>query len=81
MLILWCLSLQILTNLLTNDGLPFPFCLLCRSKGIFFVAIDLNMPLPDQGPFDIVMHKVRIGYSLGTLPYLIVNLQFKSEMS
>ncbi|KAF3434531.1 hypothetical protein FNV43_RR21616 [Rhamnella rubrinervis] len=30
---------------------------LARSKGIFFVAIDLNRPLADQGPFDIVLHK------------------------
>ncbi|KAL5560922.1 hypothetical protein UlMin_030669 [Ulmus minor] len=31
---------------------------LARSKGIFFVAIDLNRPLSDQGPFDIVLHKL-----------------------
>lgn len=31
----------------------------CRNKGILFVAIDHNRPLSDQGPFDIVLHKVR----------------------
>ncbi|CAN0920887.1 Inositol-tetrakisphosphate 1-kinase 2, partial [Linum grandiflorum] len=30
----------------------------CRNKGILFTAIDLNKPLGDQGPFDIVIHKV-----------------------
>lgn len=29
-----------------------------RNKGILFVAIDQNRPLSDQGPFDIVLHKV-----------------------
>ncbi|CAN0920881.1 Inositol-tetrakisphosphate 1-kinase 2, partial [Linum grandiflorum] len=32
-------------------------CLRCRNKGILFTAIDLNKPLGDQGPFDIVIHK------------------------
>lgn len=32
--------------------------MLCRNKGILFVAIDQNRPLSDQGPFDIVLHKV-----------------------
>jgi hypothetical protein len=31
-----------------------------RKKGIQFVAIDHKRPLSDQGPFDIVLHKVRI---------------------
>ncbi|PON86829.1 Inositol-tetrakisphosphate 1-kinase [Trema orientale] len=31
---------------------------LARSKGVFFVAIDLNRPLSDQGPFDILLHKL-----------------------
>lgn len=31
---------------------------LCRNKGILFVAIDQSKPLSDQGPFDIVLHKV-----------------------
>jgi len=30
----------------------------CRNKGIFFVAIDLNKPMLEQGPFDVVLHKV-----------------------
>ncbi|KAB1208602.1 Inositol-tetrakisphosphate 1-kinase 2 [Morella rubra] len=30
---------------------------LARNKGIFFVAIDLNRPLSEQGPFDVVLHK------------------------
>jgi hypothetical protein len=30
----------------------------CRKKGIQFVAIDQKLPLSDQGPFDIVLHKV-----------------------
>ncbi|XP_039137311.1 inositol-tetrakisphosphate 1-kinase 3-like isoform X1 [Dioscorea cayenensis subsp. rotundata] len=31
---------------------------LARKKGIMFVAIDQNRPLSDQGPFDIVLHKL-----------------------
>lgn len=31
---------------------------LARSKGILFVAIDQSKPLSDQGPFDIVLHKL-----------------------
>lgn len=31
---------------------------LARNKGIFFVAIDQTKPLSDQGPFDIVLHKL-----------------------
>ncbi|KAL6176689.1 hypothetical protein ACLB2K_053322 [Fragaria x ananassa] len=31
---------------------------LARNKGISFVAIDLSRPLSDQGPFDIVLHKL-----------------------
>ncbi|KAG5526255.1 hypothetical protein RHGRI_032515 [Rhododendron griersonianum] len=33
---------------------------LARNKGIFFVAIDRSRPLSDQGPFDVVLHKVVI---------------------
>ncbi|MBA0672629.1 hypothetical protein Goklo_025362, partial [Gossypium klotzschianum] len=29
-------------------------------KGILFVAIDVNLPLSDQGPFDIILHKVSL---------------------
>ncbi|KAG6502408.1 hypothetical protein ZIOFF_042300 [Zingiber officinale] len=32
---------------------------LARKKGIIFVAIDHFQPLLNQGPFDIVLHKVR----------------------
>lgn len=31
---------------------------LAGNKGIFFVPIDLNRPLSDQGPFDVVLHKL-----------------------
>lgn len=31
---------------------------LARSKGISFVAIDQSRPLSDQGPFDILLHKL-----------------------
>ncbi|KAM7514457.1 hypothetical protein LguiA_004040 [Lonicera macranthoides] len=31
---------------------------LARNKGILFVAIDQTKPLSDQGPFDIVLHKL-----------------------
>ncbi|CAK9157931.1 unnamed protein product [Ilex paraguariensis] len=31
---------------------------LARSNGILFVAIDQSRPLSDQGPFDIVLHKL-----------------------
>lgn len=32
--------------------------LIARDKGIVFVPIDQNRPLADQGPFDIVLHKL-----------------------
>ncbi|KAI6701522.1 hypothetical protein NL676_015846 [Syzygium grande] len=31
---------------------------LARNKGILFVAIDISRPLADQGPFDVVLHKI-----------------------
>lgn len=31
---------------------------LARNKGILFVAIDHTKPLSDQGPFDVVLHKL-----------------------
>ncbi|KAH7524836.1 hypothetical protein FEM48_Zijuj06G0161300 [Ziziphus jujuba var. spinosa] len=31
---------------------------LARNKGILFVAIDHNRPLAEQGPFDVVLHKL-----------------------
>lgn len=30
----------------------------CRNKGISFIAIDPNRTLSEQGPFDVVLHKV-----------------------
>ncbi|CAO2813578.1 unnamed protein product [Amaranthus hypochondriacus] len=32
--------------------------LVARNKGILFVPIDQNKPLAEQGPFDIVLHKL-----------------------
>jgi len=32
---------------------------LARKKGIHFVSIDETRPLSEQGPFDIILHKVR----------------------
>ncbi|KAL3538769.1 hypothetical protein ACH5RR_002135 [Cinchona calisaya] len=31
---------------------------LARSKGILFIPIDVKQPLSDQGPFDVVLHKL-----------------------
>ncbi|XP_027163534.1 inositol-tetrakisphosphate 1-kinase 3-like isoform X3 [Coffea eugenioides] len=31
---------------------------LARSKGILFIAVDVKQPLSDQGPFDVVLHKL-----------------------
>ena len=31
---------------------------LFRKKGIHFVSIDETCPLSEQGPFDIILHKV-----------------------
>ncbi|KAJ3674066.1 hypothetical protein LUZ60_006058 [Juncus effusus] len=31
---------------------------LARNKGILFVAIDQNRPLTEQGPFDVILHKL-----------------------
>jgi hypothetical protein len=39
-------------------SLSQPSKMYCRKKGILFVAIDHKRPLSDQGPFDIVLHKV-----------------------
>ncbi|XP_022763563.1 inositol-tetrakisphosphate 1-kinase 3-like isoform X6 [Durio zibethinus] len=41
-----------------NSFLKPKFERLARNKGILFVAIDLNRPLSDQGPFDIILHKL-----------------------
>lgn len=29
-----------------------------RNKGIVFVAVDRNRPLEEQGPFDVILHKI-----------------------
>ncbi|KAG8088006.1 hypothetical protein GUJ93_ZPchr0010g10844 [Zizania palustris] len=31
---------------------------LARKKGIHFISIDETRPLPEQGPFDIILHKL-----------------------
>ncbi|XWS63030.1 hypothetical protein CRYUN_Cryun06bG0061700 [Craigia yunnanensis] len=41
-----------------NSFLQPEFERLARNKGILFVAIDINRPLSDQGPFDIILHKL-----------------------
>ncbi|KAG5526257.1 hypothetical protein RHGRI_032515 [Rhododendron griersonianum] len=46
---------------------------LARNKGIFFVAIDRSRPLSDQGPFDVVLHKVCVDFSIGKPKLLIVD--------
>ncbi|OWM79130.1 hypothetical protein CDL15_Pgr003301 [Punica granatum] len=47
-----------LTSKKKNSFLQPKFEALARNKGIFFVAIDSNKPLADQGPFDVVLHKL-----------------------
>ncbi|GAB2219386.1 hypothetical protein Droror1_Dr00007021 [Drosera rotundifolia] len=32
--------------------------ILARTKGISFIPIDQNRPLPEQGPFDVLLHKL-----------------------
>lgn len=47
----------------------------CRNKGISFVAIDQNRPLSDQGPFDVVLHKVGVDLFFTETP---TNIFFKN---
>lgn len=47
-----------LTSKKTKSFLQPQFEGLARNKGILFVAIDQNRPLSEQGPFDIVLHKL-----------------------
>ncbi|XP_059634384.1 inositol-tetrakisphosphate 1-kinase 3-like [Cornus florida] len=47
-----------LTSKKTKSFLQPKLEVLARNKGILFVAIDQNRPLSDQGPFDIVLHKL-----------------------
>jgi len=44
--------------LMSRLSLSHPYKTYCRKKGILFVAIDHKRPLSDQGPFDIVLHKL-----------------------
>ncbi|KAL1355433.1 inositol-tetrakisphosphate 1-kinase 4 isoform X2 [Arachis hypogaea] len=46
-----------LTSKKKKSFLQPKFLSFARNKGIFFVAIDLNKPLLEQGPFDVVLHK------------------------
>lgn len=48
----------------------------CRNKGISFVAIDQNRPLSDQGPFDVVLHKVGVDLFFMETP---TNIFFKNH--
>ncbi|KAL8487758.1 hypothetical protein ACS0TY_024182 [Phlomoides rotata] len=47
-----------LTSKKVKSFLQPKFERLARKKGILLVAIDQNRPLSDQGPFDIVLHKL-----------------------
>ncbi|KAL3351671.1 hypothetical protein AABB24_019972 [Solanum stoloniferum] len=47
-----------LTSKKTKSFLQPKLVGLARNKGILFVAIDQSRPLSDQGPFDIVLHKL-----------------------
>ncbi|KAM2947849.1 hypothetical protein FF1_034936 [Malus domestica] len=47
-----------LTSKKKKSFLQPKFVGLARNKGIFFIAIDVNKPLSDQGPFDVVLHKL-----------------------
>lgn len=50
----------------------------CRKKGILFVAIDQNRPLSDQGPFDIVLHKVSVSVMFLAFPLICNAMNLKS---
>ncbi|XP_051132461.1 inositol-tetrakisphosphate 1-kinase 3-like [Andrographis paniculata] len=41
-----------------NSFLRPKFLNVARTKGIEFVPIDVNKPLSEQGPFDIILHKI-----------------------
>ncbi|KAG4910312.1 hypothetical protein JHK87_056428 [Glycine soja] len=47
-----------LTSKKKKSFLQPSFTGLARNRGINFVAIDLNKPLLEQGPFDIILHKL-----------------------
>ncbi|CAO2817734.1 unnamed protein product [Amaranthus hypochondriacus] len=47
-----------LTSKKTKSFLQPKLEFIARRKGITFVAIDIDKPLSEQGPFDIVLHKL-----------------------
>jgi hypothetical protein len=49
-----------LANLLFFRLLLDEFLIMCfgRKNGISFVSIDESIPLSEQGPFDVILHKV-----------------------
>lgn len=51
----------------TRGKFPFPKILedLCYDNSIEFVVIDMNKKLEDQGPFDVIIHKILEWYNLG----------------
>ncbi|KAK9286227.1 hypothetical protein L1049_014613 [Liquidambar formosana] len=53
---------------------------LARNKGILFMAIDLNRPLSDQGPFDVVLHKIMaFGLTLFSSFFLIILKDYRQK--
>lgn len=51
----------------TRGKFPFPKILedLCLDNSIEFVVIDMNRKLDEQGPFDVILHKILEWYNLG----------------
>ncbi|KAL2324303.1 hypothetical protein Fmac_023361 [Flemingia macrophylla] len=47
-----------LTSKKKKSFLQPTFTALARNKGIYFIAVDVNKPLPEQGPFDVILHKL-----------------------
>ncbi|KAL8541635.1 hypothetical protein ACS0TY_002777 [Phlomoides rotata] len=47
-----------LTSKKKKSFLKPKFIRLARNKGIEFVSVDLKRPLSEQGPFDIILHKL-----------------------
>ncbi|KAJ3703485.1 hypothetical protein LUZ61_007190 [Rhynchospora tenuis] len=47
-----------LTKKKVNSFMQPKLLSLARKKGIFFVEIDFNRPLSEQGPFDVILHKL-----------------------
>lgn len=70
-----CLKVCLLFFCLDTCTSCWKYChVWCRNKGISFVAIDPNKSLSEQGPFNIILHKVGKIYlkimSLLTCKYL-----------